>query len=290
MTEFDFLSHTKISDRLYLVRENFLARMGFNIGVILGDDKTMVIDSGMGVTHGLRRYIETYITDKKPMVCYMTHGHIDHASGSPLFDEIHINARDWPNRYWNEFNIDRRFSDLYEFCGGNEEVMAFCRDKYVEPNLGPVLDVEDGDIIDLGGVKIEVYAIPGHSAGSVAYYNREENYAFVGDQISTHVVGCAGCNTLPYSIEKLKDFIAAMPEDVRLYHGHGPQPMGLDAARNVLVAFEDIEAGRTWDDEYAPKMKHAMNNPVDAALVRRTHVVNGVGIGYAETYYPSAKR
>lgn len=288
MTEFDLLSHEKISDRLYIVRESYFAKTSLNIGVILGDSKTMVIDSGMGVTHGLRRYIETYITDKKPMVCYLTHGHIDHCSGAPLFDEIHLNAGDWGNRAWEE-NIERRYSDLRGFCANNEELMEFCKDKYVEPAKGGFIDVKDGDVIDLGGVEVEVYGIPGHSPGSVAYYDRADNVAFVGDQVSDHGNGAGGDENIAETAQRLRKFAEAMPEDVTLYHGHSRNPFGLDVVYSVIQALEDIANGHTWDDPLDEK-RHAMEDPNKPRKTMRKHFVNGLFVSYDAGLYPPAER
>lgn len=288
MKEFDLLSHEKISDRLYIVRESYFAKTNLNIGVVLGDDWTMVIDSGMGVTHGLRKYIETYITDKKPMKCYLTHGHIDHCSGAPLFDEIHMHPADWVNRDWEE-NIERRFSDLRGFCANNEELMEFCRDKYVEPSRDYILDVEDGDVIDLGGIAIEVFSIPGHSPGSVAYLDRQDHVVFVGDQISDHGNGAGGNKTIAETIRTLRVFAEAMPEDVRIYHGHSRNPFGTEVVDSIIEALEDIVAGRTWDDELDTK-RHGMENPDRPKKIMRKHFVNGLFVSYDAEMYPSAKR
>ena len=112
MNEFDFLSHEKIMENLYCVHEDFSHDdHSFSIFVVTGKDKTAVIDSGFGVTGGLRRYIETYITKKTPMICLLTHVDLDHMGGAVLFDEVYLNERELPKLDWN-LNVERRFSDL----------------------------------------------------------------------------------------------------------------------------------------------------------------------------------
>lgn len=287
--ETDLFTHEKLADRLWIIHESYFAQSNLNIGVVTGDDWTMVIDSGMGMTHGLRKYIEENITDKKPMKCYLTHGHIDHCSGAPLFDEIHMHPGDMENRQWEE-NIERRFSDFREFCNNNEELIEYCSDKYVAPSHDYILDVKDGDILDLGGIKIEIYHIPGHSQGSVAYYDRQDNVLFSGDQISDHGNGMGLNNAaVDISLDAIKRLEVSLEDGVTIFHGHRKNGFGKEVITSLIQAIEDVRCGRTWDDE--PDLKrHAMEKEERIKANVKKHYVNGLFVSYNADIFPPAER
>jgi hydroxyacylglutathione hydrolase len=277
MDEFDFLRHEKLTDRLSVVRESFGPCLTFNIYVVIGDHNVAVVDSGLGATGGLRRYIETYITRKAPMVCYMTHVHLDHFGGAILFDEAYLNHREYHRVPW-DLNVERRFSDLAKFCGGNQEILDFCREHYLQNENVKYKDVVDGDVVDLGGVTLQAIELPGHSAGSVAYYNREENYALVGDAIQ-YFGSFIRCRDFAEALRCLNRFIAMMPEDIVLYNGHEPVHRTLAMANDLRTAFEDLLAGRTEGDEPFPA-QFAYLPPEDKFMKRMSHKVGSVMVPY----------
>lgn len=47
----------------------------------------------------------------------------------------------------------------------------------------PQLLLHDGDVLDLGGRKLEVIHTPGHSPGHCCFYERERKYLYSGDLI-----------------------------------------------------------------------------------------------------------
>ena len=52
-----FWSHERKSEHLYIVTEGYSMVHRFTIGVVVGDEKVLVIDAGLGVAPGLRDYI-----------------------------------------------------------------------------------------------------------------------------------------------------------------------------------------------------------------------------------------
>lgn len=247
MNEFDFLSHEQLREHLYVVHESFEKGSCFNIFVVTGDDKTAVFDAGFGVTGGLRRYIETCITDKTPMVCYTTHGDLDHIGGAALFDEVYMNERELPKLEWN-LNVERRFSDLKMFSHNNQELIEFCRKHYICNEHLKTKNIEDGDEIDLGNIKLEAIKLPGHTPGSLAYYNRTENYAIMGDAI-LRTSSWQRCRDLQECLDCYTRFIEMVPEDIILYSNHGYETQTIRDCLELKQAFEEILAGDTQEDE-----------------------------------------
>ena len=88
---------------------------------------------------------------------------------------------------------------------------------------------EDGEVLELCGLKFEVIATPGHTAGSCCYL--AENALFTGDTLFAEEVGRTDLPTgsgaeLKRSLKKL----AALEGDYHIYAGHG-EDSTLDAER-----------------------------------------------------------
>lgn len=84
--------------------------------------------------------------------------------------------------------------------------------------------LEDHDIIQIGESKLEVIASPGHTLGGIALYCKQDKILFTGDTIFQ---GSVGRTDLPGGnhtqlIRSIKSRILSLPDDVRIFPGHGP--------------------------------------------------------------------
>ena len=85
----------------------------------------------------------------------------------------------------------------------------------------PGLDVplKEGDRISIGDHEAEVWEVPGHTLGHLAYIFREDRVAFVGDTMFA-----MGCGRLfegsPEQMHRSLKRIASLPDDTRLYCAH----------------------------------------------------------------------
>jgi hydroxyacylglutathione hydrolase len=115
----------------------------------------------------------------------------------------------------------------------------------------PGLDqaIGEGDRIRLGDHEAEVWEVPGHTIGHIAYIFREDKVAFVGDTL--FAMGCGrlfegSAEQMHCSLGRL----ASLPDDVKLYCAH---EYTLDNARFAAHAFPDNRdiAARLGDIERA---------------------------------------
>lgn len=85
----------------------------------------------------------------------------------------------------------------------------------------PGLDValKDGDRASIGSHEAEVWEVPGHTLGHIAYIFRQGRVAFVGDTLFA-----MGCGRLfegsPEQMHHSLGRLAALPEDFELYCAH----------------------------------------------------------------------
>ena len=140
----------------------------------------------------------------------LTHGHIDHAGGAAdLAARLGVKVvgpheRDKPVLD----NIPNRAA-MFNMAGA----------KGVTPDQW----LEEGDVVSVGGLDFRVIEAPGHSPGSVVFFNDANKFALMGDVLFQNSIGrtdIPGGNheTLLHSI---KTKIMALPDDVMFLPGHG---------------------------------------------------------------------
>ncbi|MDP9421621.1 MAG: hydroxyacylglutathione hydrolase [Pseudomonadota bacterium] len=85
----------------------------------------------------------------------------------------------------------------------------------------PGLDValKEGDRVSIGNHEAEVWEVPGHTLGHIAYVFREDHVAFVGDTMFA-----MGCGRLfegsPEQMYHSLGRLAELPDDTKLYCAH----------------------------------------------------------------------
>jgi len=83
--------------------------------------------------------------------------------------------------------------------------------------------LEEGQILALGNVELEVLHTPGHSPGSICLYNKKEGVLFDGDVLFNMGIGRTDLpggnyNLMMDSLQRL----LTLPDETMVYPGHGP--------------------------------------------------------------------
>ncbi|WP_276951760.1 MBL fold metallo-hydrolase [Acetatifactor muris] len=83
--------------------------------------------------------------------------------------------------------------------------------------------VKDGQEITLAGMTCTVIATPGHTAGGCCYYFEEAGILVSGDTLFAESVGRTDFPTgsMGTLVRSIKDRLFVLPEDTRVYPGHG---------------------------------------------------------------------
>ena len=249
MEKLCFWSHERKSEHLYIVTEGYSMVHRFTIGVVVGDEKVLVIDAGLGVAPGLRDYIERIVGTGKPLICACTHGHPDHVGSALLFDEAYLNSRDYPRLSSFALNTGQRLEDLKGFALDSPEVLAYCQEHYIDNSNTRFQNLEQGQIFDLGGVVLEAISFPGHSPGHHMFYSRQENYVFTGDGINMDVsLKKLDRQGLLQYRDQLYEFMNCVGKDTVLYPAHLPVVLPVHIAGNLAAACEETAMGKTEQD------------------------------------------
>lgn len=155
-----------------------------------------------------------FINSKQLVVKHVinTHLHFDHVFGANYVEK--------------QFGVKLEAHKADEFLlqSMNEQLAMFGftpNGNYI-PTICKYLD--ESDTIEFGNQKLSILHVPGHSPGSIVFYNKEENLAIGGDVLFK---GSIGRTDLPQGdhqqlIDGIKTKLLTLPEDTVVYPGHGP--------------------------------------------------------------------
>ena len=135
-----------------------------------------------------------------------THGHFDHIFGEKKAQEL----------YNLPVYIHKNDKPLLEHL--KEQIMMWGMPEVQPPNVDK--ELEDGDIIELGELKIKVLHTPGHTPGGVGYLC--ENTLFSGDSLFYHSIGRTDLPLGNYKdlVNSVKKKFLTLPDDTRVLTGH----------------------------------------------------------------------
>jgi len=138
-----------------------------------GKEKAILLDTGLGVGN-IKEYVEQLTS--LSYIVILSHGHLDHAGGASLFESVYINQND-VSLLRNHSGIARRRAYLENILGKG----IVPENVYIEFKEIEYLPLEEGDIMDLGGLTVEVIVAPGHTPGSLCFLISEKRMLFTGD-------------------------------------------------------------------------------------------------------------
>ena len=181
-------------------------RFSCNVYVISSDQGTVLIDPGY---YG--REIRNCLRQAGGLdAVLLTHGHWDHCCG---LDDLKADHPEVPV-YIHE--KDRPF--LQDPCLNGSVYNGFSL--IIRSDTAPVAEGE----MQIGGYDIDVIHTPGHSAGSVIYYFRNEQVLFTGDAVlkDTSSPTFSQTGSAEDARASMRKFIGyGFPDDTAVYPGHG---------------------------------------------------------------------
>ncbi|MDR1518418.1 MAG: MBL fold metallo-hydrolase [Dysgonamonadaceae bacterium] len=155
----------------------------------------------------------SYIKDNVLMPKHLlnTHLHFDHVFGVGLVEE-RFNLR-MEAQGDDEFLLRDMPRQLQIFGFGTENAPALSIGKYLK----------DGDILSFGKQKLKVLEVPGHSPGSIAFYNEAAACVFTGDALFLSSIGRTDLPGGNYDqlIGSIREKLFSLPPETVVYPGHG---------------------------------------------------------------------
>ncbi len=108
---------------------------------------------------------------------FVTHRHLDHLAGAPALLSFMRNAKVAGHRY-----AIATLRDPSTINAAARRVFG----RYAEPadrvdDEGRLMVVDEGDVVELGGLELEVVPTPGHTSDHLSFYERRNKLMFTGD-------------------------------------------------------------------------------------------------------------
>jgi glyoxylase-like metal-dependent hydrolase (beta-lactamase superfamily II) len=155
---------------------NVGAFMGSDAYLLITKEKAALIDSGFSFCAGqMIENIEKELNGRNLDYVLLTHSHYDHASGSPYckahFLGVKIIAGVYAEKIFAKPSALAIMAEMNESVAKDYGVNSY-EDRLNELSVDQV--VGEGDVIDMGGVTLEVIEAPGHTKCSIAFYIPEE--------------------------------------------------------------------------------------------------------------------
>ena len=236
--------------------------------LIIGSEKAALIDTGYGMSGNLDMVVKS-LTDK-PVVCLVTHCDPDHAGSAALFDDIHMSDRDQVLMDNGSLNTMGRLGTATAMTDDKETVKYF-KKHMVKATSFTYKNICDGEIFDLGDRTLQAISFPGHTEGSMCFWNKEENYCIVGDavaNVNSPVLFFKKCLPLEVYKDNLVEFMAKVGDDCNLYSGHNYEKLPKAMISEIFTLCDEVIAGKTENDvSYLPPFMQPAKD--DARIIEK---------------------
>lgn len=209
--------------------------------LVEGKNRAALIDTGIGVGD-LKKYIRS-LTDK-PVIVLLTHGHVDHASGTAQFDEVYMNHKD-DSLFKQHTALDVRKGYL---SGVSPEWFKTLTDENFQPLDDPsrFKNLEEGMSFDLGGIHLDIFDLPGHTQGMTAILFRENKSLLTGDGANMFTFlfsdETLGLKSYQKSLKRFKKSTTGKFD--KIYCSHGSGDLTVDYLERLLEDCDAIFDGR----------------------------------------------
>jgi len=197
-----------------------------NTYVIFNDVKeAIIIDPGCYYDEEkqkIKNFIE--INDLQPVQLLNTHCHVDHVFGNKWVYET----------YGLELFIHPNEEQVLNFAPQFGQMWGLPFENYP----GPLHFLEDHDTVKLGNDELHVLLAPGHSPGSICFYDKTDDFVIGGDVLFRESIGRTDLPGGNHSalIESIRNQLFVLPDEVVVYPGHGePTTIGYEKKHNPFL-------------------------------------------------------
>lgn len=268
-----FVVH-RLTDFLYAIGEPNYYQKNYSY-LLVGADQALMFDSGANQKEDITQ-VARRITDK-PLSVLPSHLHFDHLGGLHNFSSIYLLDTPFTRKF-------KRADGLYQVPEpvylGNIDHMTLAPFKVARL-------VKPDEVIDLGGLKVRLLSVPGHTKDEVALYDEAHNILLSGDHLYPSWL-LAG---------NLKDYVSSLSATLKLinpqtaiYGAHADE----DASKVPAMTYADvekirdtmteIEAGRAKGEAFSDpeliKSSELFKVEKDISILTDIQFTDGRGYGY----------
>ena len=145
--------------------------------LLITEEKTAIVDSGFAFTaKPMVKKMKAELGDRSLDYILLSHSHYDHISGASLmkktWPDVKIVSAEYAAKIFEKESAMKTIRKMNRAAALYFKKLPFFIDSLKDTHTD--IEVKDGDIIDLGSVKLKVIEAPGHTKDSIAFYCEEE--------------------------------------------------------------------------------------------------------------------
>ena len=146
----------------------------------------------------------------KPVLLLNTHCHLDHVFGNKFIAE----------KYDLVLHLHEKEKAVLDFAPASGLMYNMPFDNYT----GDFVFLNEGDEVKLGDDALKVLLTPGHSPGSLSFYDQADGFVISGDALFKNSIGRTDLPGGDYDtlISQIKQKLLTLPGETLVYSGHGP--------------------------------------------------------------------
>ncbi len=210
--------------------------------LLTGEEYACLIDTGLGIQN-IKDVTDTLTG--LPIKVITTHMHFDHVGGHRLFKEIYVHREEAD---WLRNGMPMPLEEIREYIMEGPLTRPFPEDFDINcyyPYTGePFCELQDGDIVGLGGRKLEIIHTPGHSPGHICIVEEEKGYLFTGDLLYKGTLYAFLPESDPAEYRRSLQKISGLKNIKRILPSHNDLNVDFDFVQEVLGAFDQLAKER----------------------------------------------
>ena len=182
-----------------------------NTYVLLNDQKNGVIIDPGNWNEKENEILENFIKEKEISIknILLTHAHIDHVLGLQwAFDTYKVAVK-----------MHEEEKDVLD----RNPISARNYGFDFKPFVGDIELVNEGEKYFIDEDSFEIFHVPGHSPGSIAFYNEAQKFVISGDALFQGSIGRTDLYRGNHEqlLESIRTKLFTLPEETEVYSGHG---------------------------------------------------------------------
>jgi glyoxylase-like metal-dependent hydrolase (beta-lactamase superfamily II) len=225
----------KISEHAYVILDDNVGMVP-NVGIVVGERATLIVDTGLGERNGAIVLAEARkLSANTQFFLTATHFHPEHDLGATAFPADATMVR-WRTQETEAAEQGAQMIERFaSFSPANAELLAGARFREVDTLF------DDEITLDLGGVHVRVIGVgPNHTRGDTVMLVEEDRVLFTGDVVMAVFPSASGAaGSVDKWIENMNAFEAMRPAVVVPAHGRLVDLASIRRYRDYLTAVRD---------------------------------------------------
>lgn len=182
-----------------------------NTYVLFNDQKNGVIIDPGNWNEKENEILENFIKEKEISIknILLTHAHIDHVLGLQ-----------WA---FNSYKVAVKMHEEEKDVLDRNPMSARNYGFDFKPFVGDIELLSEGEKYFIDEDSFEIFHVPGHSPGSIAFYNEAQKFVISGDALFQGSIGRTDLYRGNHEqlLESIRTKLFTLPEETEVYSGHG---------------------------------------------------------------------